>query len=41
LLEKRAYGAQILDVLPAMSAVSKVAQQALTVGVVQRPVDER
>ena len=41
LLEKRAHGAQILDVLPAMSAVNKVAQQAFSVRVVQRPVNER
>ena len=41
LLQQRAYGTQILDVLPAMSTADKVAQQAFAVGVVQRPVDER
>jgi len=40
-LEKRAYSAQIFDVLPALSALNEVAQQAFSVGVVQRPVDER
>ena len=41
LLEKRAHGAQILDVLSAMSAVNKVAEQAFSVWVVQRLVNER
>jgi hypothetical protein len=41
LFQKSAYGAQILDVLPAMSAVDEVAEQPFSVGVVQRAVDER
>jgi hypothetical protein len=41
LLQQRAYGTQILDVLPAMSTANKVAEQAFAVGVIQRPVDER
>jgi hypothetical protein len=40
-LEKGAYGAQIFDILPAVSALNEVAQQAFSVGVVQRPVHER
>ncbi|HJY43606.1 MAG TPA: hypothetical protein VJ301_03235 [Propionibacteriaceae bacterium] len=41
LFQERAYGTHILDVLPAMSAVDKVAEQPFSVGVVQRPVDKR
>ena len=41
LLQQPAYGMQFRDVLPAMSAVDEVAEQAFSVAVVQRPVDER
>ena len=41
LLQQHAYGTQILDILPATCAVDEVAEQALSVAVVQRPVDER
>jgi hypothetical protein len=41
LIQDIAYGTQILDVAAAVCAIDKMAEQPLTVGVVQGPVNKR